>query len=252
MQENVTFASSKPWWKQAVRWLALAGVVGPILFVVVFTLAGFLRPGYSPVRQAVSDLGIGMNAWLENTNVLVFGVLQLAFAFGFFLGMRQVIRKGWLLTCLVLLFLSGVGSINSGIFTEAPATVTLHWTLGFLLVVLPLVMACAIAGWRWLSLSGWRGYAWYSLLTALGTVMCILLSFVFLAPRSPISGARIGGLMERVLGLVVLAWYVVVGWRLFVLAGSRRAVAVPAVQVQETPVRTAENKEGRRIVWREF
>ena len=159
-------------------------------------------------------------------------MLQLAFAIGFFLGMRQVIRKGWLLTCLVLLILSGVGSINSGIFTEAPATVTLHWTLGFLLVVLPLVMACAIAGWQWLRLSGWRGYAWYSLLTALGTVMCILLSFVFLAPRSPISGARIGGLMERVLGLVALAWYVVVGWRLFVLAGPHPAAAVPAGQAR--------------------
>lgn len=58
--------------------------------------------------------------------------------------------------------------------------------------------------------------------------------------------------MERVLGLVVLAWYVVVGWRLFVLSGSRRAAAVPAVQVQEMPAKTAENKEGGRIVWREF
>ena len=249
MQENVTFASSKPWWKQAVRWLALAGVVGPILFVVVFTLAGFLRPGYSPVRQAVSDLGVGTNAWLQNTNFIIFGVLQLAFAIGFSMGMRQVIRKGWLLTCLVLLILSGVGSINSGIFTEAPATVTLHWTLGFLLVVPPLVMGCAIAGWQWRRVSGWRGYGWYSLLTALGTAVCILLSFAFLAPRSPVLGARIGGLMERVLGLVVLAWYVVVGWRLFVLAGSRRAAAVLAVQVQEAPAKTAEN---RRTAWREF
>ncbi len=41
------------------RWLALARVVGPILFVGVFTLAGFLRPGYSPIHQAISDLGVG-------------------------------------------------------------------------------------------------------------------------------------------------------------------------------------------------
>ncbi len=58
--------------------------------------------------------------------------------------------------------------------------------------------------------------------------------------------------MERVLGLVVLAWYVVVGLRLFVLAGSRRAAVAPAVQVQETPAKTAENKESGRIVWHEF
>lgn len=122
--------------------------MGPILFVVVFTLAGFLRPGYSPVRQAVSDLGIGRDAWLQNTNSIVFGALLLAFAIGFFLGMRQVIRSGWLVTCLILLILSSVGISNSGIFTEAPATVTLHWMLGFQLAVLPLVVACALAGWQ--------------------------------------------------------------------------------------------------------
>lgn len=218
MLENGPFAPSKLRWNQAARWLALAGVVGPILFVVVFTLAGFLRPGYSPVRQAVSDLGIGRNAWLQNTNFFVFGVLLLAFAIGFFLGMRQVIRRGWLVTCLILLILSSVGIINSGIFTEVPATVTLHWMLGFQLAVLPLVAACAIAGWQLRRVSGWRGYGWYSLITAGGIVALTLLSFAFFSPASPVSGAHIGGVIERILALVVFAWHVVVGWRLFVLA----------------------------------
>lgn len=39
--------------------LALAGVVGPPLFILVFTLAGWLRPGYSALRQEVSALGVG-------------------------------------------------------------------------------------------------------------------------------------------------------------------------------------------------
>ncbi len=36
MHENVSFASSK----QVTRWWPLAGGVGPLLFVIVFTLAG--------------------------------------------------------------------------------------------------------------------------------------------------------------------------------------------------------------------
>jgi hypothetical protein len=41
MQEKGPFAPSKLRWNQAAHWLALAGVVGPILFVVVFTLPAF-------------------------------------------------------------------------------------------------------------------------------------------------------------------------------------------------------------------
>lgn len=41
-----------------------------------------LRPGYSVVRQAVSDLGLGPNAWLQTTNFLVFGLLIIVFAIG--------------------------------------------------------------------------------------------------------------------------------------------------------------------------
>lgn len=248
MPEKVPFASANPWWNQATRWLALTGgVVSPILFVVGFTILGFLRPGYSPVRQTVSDLGVGTDAWLQNANFVIFGVLQLAFAIGFSLGMRQVLRKGWLVTCLVLLILAGVGSINTGIFTEAPATVTLHWTLGFLLSGPPLVVVWAIVGWQWRRVSRWRGYGWYSLLTALGTGVCILLLFAFLAPRSPVSGAHIGGLLERVLGLVVLAWFVVVGWRLFVLAGSHRRGGMQQEQKSEPEQQGTGVRDGDKV-----
>lgn len=39
-----------------MRRLALAGVIGPVLSVAVFSVAGALRPGYSPMRQAISAL----------------------------------------------------------------------------------------------------------------------------------------------------------------------------------------------------
>ena len=34
-----------------------AGIAGPIVFVLLFTIAGFLYPGYSPISQVISTLG---------------------------------------------------------------------------------------------------------------------------------------------------------------------------------------------------
>ena len=79
------------------QYLALAGLIGPILFVTIFTIAGFLRPGYSAIRDAISDLGVGDDAWIQNANFLLFGALLVTFAIGFFRAMRHVIghRSGF-------------------------------------------------------------------------------------------------------------------------------------------------------------
>ncbi|HEY7417455.1 MAG TPA: hypothetical protein VH593_19885, partial [Ktedonobacteraceae bacterium] len=132
-----------------------------------------------------------------------------------------VLSKGGLVACLVLLILSSIGGINTALFPAASGTAGLHWTLGFLLALLPLVVVYTIVGWQWRRMSDWRGYGWYSLATAVGSVVLILLSFIILSPRSASGGpsSQIGGLVERVLVLVVFAWHVVVGWRLFALAG---------------------------------
>ena len=126
------------------------------------------------------------------------------------------------MACLILLILSGIGFITLGIFTEAPATVTLHWTLGLPLATLPPVVVYAIAGWQWRRVKEWRGHGWYSLLTVVGTVGSYFLTFAFFNPASPWSTIHIGGLMERLFILVIFAWYVIIGWRLFLRAGSRQ------------------------------
>jgi hypothetical protein len=63
--------------------------------------------------------------------------------------------------------------------------------------------------------------------------------FILLSPRlSPVLGAHTG-LTERVLLLAVFAWYMVVGWRLFVLARLPQAAEVPDAQGQKTLAKTA-------------
>src|SRR5260370_36925013 len=85
---------------------ALAGIVGPIFFVLMFTIDGWLSPDYSPLRQTVSSLGATEpNAWIQNSNFVVFGLLLLAFAVGFSRQMRAVLSREALRTSTLLLVL---------------------------------------------------------------------------------------------------------------------------------------------------
>ena len=215
--------------KRSARWLALAGMVGSILFVLVFTIAGFLRPGYSPIRQPVSDLGVGPNAWIQNANFFVFGLLLIAFAIAFYQGMRSVISRGWLMACLVLLILSGAGMWGSAYFTvpdpndppQLQALQGMLHMLSFLAIFVSSIIALLIIGWQLRRDARWRGYGWYSMITGLVALVLIFLVFLFFVPGSPLSEAQIGGLVQRILVLEVFAWHVVMGWRLFALDGSR-------------------------------
>jgi Protein of unknown function (DUF998) len=73
-------------WKGSIpsRLVALIGVVSPILCVLVFTLAGFLRPGYSPIHHVISDLGVGTDGWILNTDLITSSLLFIIFAIGFY------------------------------------------------------------------------------------------------------------------------------------------------------------------------
>jgi uncharacterized protein DUF998 len=65
-----------------VKRLLYAGVVGPLLFILVFLIEGFTRPGYSQWRNFVSQLSTGEGGWMQVVNFLVCGTLVLLFAVG--------------------------------------------------------------------------------------------------------------------------------------------------------------------------
>lgn len=53
-------AIQKGQWKLDIQsFAAWAGMIGPVLFVGVFTIEGFLRPAYNPFSMYVSELSIG-------------------------------------------------------------------------------------------------------------------------------------------------------------------------------------------------
>jgi len=61
---------------------AWAGIIGPALFVAVFTLEGWLRPGYDPYSTYVSALSLGPRGWIQIANFILFGLLLFLFMRG--------------------------------------------------------------------------------------------------------------------------------------------------------------------------
>ncbi len=203
-------------WKESIslRLVALLGVVSPILCVLVFTLAGILRPGYSPIHSAISALGAGPDGWILNTDLIISGLLFIIFAIGFYWWMRPIINHEWLLASTILLLLSGLGVVNEGIFHQPahgdPAA-HLHMVLhgmGLAVLFYSLIIALLIIGWRLRTIAGWRVYGWYLLLTAFATLGLLIV------PTQIASSGHIWGFIERTQVIVGFSWSIVIGWRL--------------------------------------
>ncbi len=205
------------------RWLALGGVVGPIIFVLTFMLAGAIRAGYSPIHQAISDLGVGPNPWLLNAPLIIMGLLLVAFAIGFFRNAEVEIGGRWRWICAALIAFPGLGWLDAGVFTEAPATVTLHWVPSNLLIAVGSLAGFFIVGLKLRRDSRWRGLSTYSMIASPATLLVMVAESWIWWPGTPLFTSHLGGLMERVLFVEILAWYVVFGWRLF--RGPRPAAA---------------------------
>jgi len=212
---------------QAVRLTLWAGIVGPVLFALVFTVDGALTPGYSAIRDAVSYLDLGTNGWIQVANFIVLALLLMLFAVGFFWEMRPVLTSNWRLVSTALLMLSAAGYIMAGLFVPDPSGApqrSVHGVLhaiSFEIVFLSLALACLLIGVQLVRTMGWRGFGWYSLLTGLLLIIPPignLIPFFSSTAQTPISNpsqqVRFGGLFERIVLLVAYAWYVILAIRL--------------------------------------
>jgi len=192
-----------------------------MLFIGVFTLAGFLRPGYSPIHQAISDLGVGQGGWLLDGSLVITCLLLIAFTVGFAWCMRPVLSRGWRWSSAALLALHGLGLAVAGLFTEAPSTLTIHWLVGASLAFFGPVVAFLIIGLALRRDPLWRG--WGISLLAASLVTLVLIAMMFWAFTPGTTPVRLGGLMERVVMIEIEIWYIVLGWRIFVPTGLHQA-----------------------------
>jgi len=189
-----------------------AGVMGAALSLLVITMDGILRPGYSAISQAISDLGGGQHAWVLNKDLIATGLLIMLFAVGARGAMGGALGQKSVNAMTALFLLAGAGIANDGVFTEYKA-LQLH-ILGFYTAVTALTLAFFLVGARLLRLRDdqrwrWRRYGWYSLLTGL-VVLLLIVVYVAL----PTYATDFQGLIERMIVGAAFGWQIVTGCQL--------------------------------------
>ena len=163
--------------KKTAPW---AGMLGPALFTLSFTLNGQLRPGYSPVRRYISELSIGPGGWIQMLSFIWLGICLLLFA----LGLRAFLPEGKAARAAPALFsIIGVCYILSGPFVTDPAAMfdnqqTLHGTLHgiFGALVFSLSAAVCFVLWRSFARANRGLLAAFSL--AAGIIMVLLIALM--------------------------------------------------------------------------
>jgi hypothetical protein len=158
------------------RTLLICGLIAGPFYIVVGLIQAFTRPGFDIMRHDLSLLADGDLGWIQISNLLLTGLLVIAFA----VGVRQALHAGRGRTWgPILLSVYGLGLIGAGFFTADPAfgfppgtptdahAISWHGLLHFIcggVGFLALISACFVLARRFAS-QRQRGWAAYSLAT---------------------------------------------------------------------------------------
>jgi len=155
--------------------LMICSGIGAFLFTAVYLLEGATRPGYNAAFQPVSSLSLGPGGWVQQVNFVVFGILTLLSAAGWY---RLLRPEKFAIVMLFLQSLAGLALIGAGFFSLDPfpgyppgvvlAAPTLHGTIHTIcawVIILSFAVVCFAFGsylafkvhWR-----GWAAYSWLS------------------------------------------------------------------------------------------
>lgn len=205
----------------STRLLLLGGVLGAVLFVLVFTALGATRAQYDTVRHFISILSLGPGGWAQIANFIVGGVLIVGLGVGLGRRWRDGPGARWVPRAIAL---TGVGLIWCGVFIPDPSLgyppgtpdemitpLTWHGALhyaGATAILVALSAAVLLSIRRGLVLRQ-PGLTLASAGVAIVVVGGCALAILF-APGDP---TRMVGLLERIGVYGGWAWLVAVGCR---------------------------------------
>lgn len=171
----------------------LSGPLAVAVFLILYSVAMSLDPGYVFGENYLSDLGVSEGAWAFNSGVIIAGLLFLPFAF---LGVRPGLGPSRTDSAAVgLMMVAGMFLVSIGIFTEDSGDLHGIVSYGFfltMLVVLGLLGYC-------FDKSGPAGRP---------RAVITLVAFVMGLSLLPLGGTP---LVETIAVLSILVWGLVVG-----------------------------------------
>ncbi len=202
-----------------LRWV---GVVIPVLWFGILFAAGALRPGYDHIRQYMTELTVGDNAWLALLDFFVVGPLVLLFAF-------VLMKSGAPRLGVLLIGLKGIAIIVGGLFigdTDIGVRTTSGLIHNLSVVVGNIAMAAAIV----VVTVAWRRAVAFSIVSAAVIVIATALLAVATpqgtgSPDAPL--APWAGLIQRLSMLANFSWPAVLAFaspeaRFWVAVSGRR------------------------------
>ncbi|HEX9133377.1 MAG TPA: DUF998 domain-containing protein [Ktedonobacteraceae bacterium] len=223
---------------RSTEFLLLCGVIGPLLFILVFLIEGATRPGYSAWRTQVSYLALSNQGWEQIANFIICGSLIIAFA----AGLRQIWHTGrasvW---GPLLISLVGLSLIVAGVFVTdpgrgyppgAPVSNTpqtwhgwVHDISGALFFIVVLPAACFVLARRFAAEPHSRGWATYSWMTGALILVISLLSTIILPNAENAGFPVVDGLIQRVEIFIGWAWLALTALRLLLQQRLARSAA---------------------------
>jgi hypothetical protein len=200
------------------RLLLICGIIAGPLFTVSWFVQGLTRPGYDPMRYAISSLSVGEFGWLQITTFIITGLLFVAFS----IELRRALQgPSGTIWGPLLIGLLGIGLIGSGVFVTdplngypsgTPIIPTEHTTPGILHdlfgvpVFLGLPITCIVFA-RFFKRQNESHWAWYSYLSGIGMFAVFFVARLGfrLLPTYPDLAASFG-LLQRITITIGFAW----------------------------------------------
>jgi hypothetical membrane protein len=206
-------------WMQrgTLRFLAMCGVIGPIIYTLVLFNLGLFEPGYNHITQYMSELGAvdESNAWLMNVfGFIVIGILLMLFSGALDQGIIQGPGKKM---GPLLVFISGLAFVLVGFFPCDPGCNNVS-SIGLIHGYMAFIAQFALIGaplfllFRLDEDDRWRRYVLFSLIVVIvGTMLGILFRLnVFI---------EWVGLMQRLSFGVLFLWVEVMAIKMFRVIG---------------------------------
>jgi hypothetical protein len=189
-----------------------AGIIAPVLFVAVFSIEGWLRPGYNALSRFVSALSLGPRGWIQIANFLLFGLLFFIFTRGVASEFQsgKASRGGTaLLTIIAFCFFFSGPFVMDPVETplnQATIHGTIHGILGAIaFLLMPISMFVYLRRFNsdpnWTALRGWT-----LVLGTISAVALVVLTVVTKSPQLQSGFANRFGLIQRSLIIPFMIW----------------------------------------------
>lgn len=198
---------------RALRFAALGGVVGPLLFVLLVIVGGLLDDGYSHVTQKISELG-GEGAEfaaLQNANFILLGVLTVAFAWA----LARTLGRPYLGAVLIGIF--GVSSaIANGLLPcdlgcQGATSVGLAHNVAGMFGFLCAIGGMVVLARRWRDDPAWRRHV----APTVGAVVVASAGLIWFVFTQALDRQALAGIAQRTFVVALLAWLATTAWRLW-------------------------------------